>query len=125
MDTCFGGEERKRLGDCGVKNQKYEQFHYNFYSEDSVHHLKVVNRTKLNDIRINVNKNKESWFYFNRIKNKNDDQQKIVINGKEYKCPLIDTFRYDNNELYKVYSLSYGLLLYKVNRISYSLLKYK
>ena len=119
-------ENKELINECPRYHiEKYEQFNYNFYSKDSAHQFKVVNGTEYNDIRISINKNRESWYYFGKIKNEIINNKPIVVNSKEYNRYLIDTFKYESSPFYQIYNLKYGLILYNTNSISYSLVKYK
>ena len=112
-------ENKELINECPRYHiEKYEQFNYNFYSKDSVHHLKVVNDTEWEEIRISINNSPTlNLKIFNLFKN-HRRQDKIEINDQIY----YDVFIGDVEYFYKE---NIGILLYNFNSMEWSILKYK
>ena len=139
--TFTGKKERKfeenseLINDCPrYRIEKYEQLHYNFYSKDKAHHLKVVNDVYQSQVIIKIGKI-EAFFRINHLNKPYNGSFKrdtvyykrgdVVISNKKY----LDAFiRYDGfMDRFFAYKKEYGLIKLEkgiVNK-SWLLLKYK
>jgi hypothetical protein len=123
--TFTGKKERKfeenseLINDCPrYRTEKYEQLHYNFYSKDKAHHLKVVNDSEWKEVNIIINSIKKVVINLEHLNDQSRINKTININKSTY-----DNV-YKGYDIDFLYNNKHGLLKYKNDSMKWSILNH-